>query len=130
MPRRRKKPPIWACIRKAALERAGHKCEECEAPNYAVLLQDSRVPMSLCDSYKEARANSLKYDDATIIIVLSVIRKDRLEINTTPTNLRVLCQRCHNAWTASHRGQLLRLKHYKFKDALDLKKQSRFGFAL
>ena len=73
-------PPNWLEIRNQILDRAKHKCEFCGIENYAIRDNGSRV-------------------------VLTVAHLDHTPEHNEPTNLRALCQKCHNTYDAPHRAE-------------------------
>ena len=100
-------------IRPAILERAGHKCEECQAPNYAILSVPDRELIEPCKSHAEARqklqhCHTSDQCDGFIIIVLTIAHLDHFPMNCAPANLKALCQKCHNAYDAKHRAKTRR----------------------
>lgn len=62
------------------LERAHNCCEFCGIPNYTVRDNGSRV-------------------------VLTIAHLDHTPENCDPSNLRALCQKCHNSYDAPHRAE-------------------------
>jgi 5-methylcytosine-specific restriction endonuclease McrA len=78
----KKYPKNWKTeIRPAILERAGHKCEFCEATNYQ--------PHPATGSR----------------VVLTVAHLDHDVRNNSHDNLRALCQRCHLRYDAKHHAK-------------------------
>ena len=75
-------PANWLTeIRPAILDRAGHKCEFCEAINYKLHpITQSRV-------------------------VLTIAHLDHDITNNNPENLRALCQKCHNTHDGPKRAR-------------------------
>ena len=78
--------PEWLAIRRAILERARHACEG--APG---LHPDCRA------------ANGAPHPETGSRVVLTIAHLDHDPTNNDPTNLRALCQRCHNAYDAPFR---------------------------
>lgn len=100
-------------IRPAILERAGHCCEECGAPNYAILSTPDRELIENCASYKEAREKrkhcfTSDRCDGFVTIVLTIAHMDHFTMNNDPKNLKALCQKCHNSYDAKHRAKTRR----------------------
>lgn len=99
-------------IRPAALERAGHKCQHCDVPNYAVARWangtwqiDSERIESFAMSKVEAAINNdvcewEPGDPKWIVIVLTIAHLNHDPTDNRPENLRALCQRCHLKWDA------------------------------
>ena len=120
----KKYPDNWKTeIRPSILKRAGGSdddprvgaaCEECKTPNYAVGYW--HVIGFVYESYevfKSYRAASKKRDwynliipeIKTVVIVLTISHTDHDITNNDPSNLRALCQRCHNAHDAEYRAK-------------------------
>jgi len=72
-------PKNWMQIRASILERANHCCEFCGIPNYTIRENGSKV-------------------------VLTIAHLDHTPENNDPSNLRALCQKCHNGYDAPHRA--------------------------
>ena len=77
-------PANWKAIRATILERAGHRCEWCETPNYSTHpITGSRV-------------------------VLTIAHLDHVPEHCASENLRALCQRCHLTYDAAHHAKTAR----------------------
>jgi 5-methylcytosine-specific restriction endonuclease McrA len=117
-----KYPKDWKAIRARILERAGHCCEECGLPNYAVYRWDSKGrwecvggnlyldTMEYTRSYKEAREIADHYrdwcdEDYWRVCVLTISHTDHDVANNADSNLRALCQRCHIHHDAQHHAE-------------------------
>ncbi len=128
-------PPEWRKISAGIRERARHRCEQCDLPNYAVGYRDkagSFHPLGgsgPCDcagvgriwpsleriSYAEAlefakAANNMangRDEDGNhyIVIVLTVAHLDHNPRNCEVSNLKALCQRCHLRYDIEHHGE-------------------------
>lgn len=103
-------PPNWKTeIRPAILGRAKHRCEACGVHNYAVGWRDKRGEFQderRFSTYKKAveYRDLLNYEvNAYIVIVLTIAHLDHDPTNNDPSNLRALCQRCHNRYDRAHR---------------------------
>lgn len=72
-------PQNWKDIRASILKRAHNKCEFCGIENH---------------TYRDG-----KY------IVLTIAHLDHTPEHCDPSNLRALCQRCHNRYDAKHRSE-------------------------
>lgn len=91
-------PKNWAEIRANILKRAKNKCEFCGVENYSVRDNGSKV-------------------------VLTIAHLDHKPENNDPSNLRALCQKCHNKYDAEHRAktrELTRLWKDKVFDTLTI----------
>ncbi len=81
---RERYPKNWKSeIRPAILARANNRCEFCGIENYAIRENGSKV-------------------------VLTIAHLDHIPENCEPSNLRALCQRCHNRYDAAHRAETRR----------------------
>jgi 5-methylcytosine-specific restriction endonuclease McrA len=74
-------PADWKAISRAIRERAGQRCQECEAEN--------GKPHPITGSK----------------VVLTVAHLDHQPENNHPSNLRAWCQRCHLAYDAAHHAR-------------------------
>jgi len=105
--------PNWKTeIRPQILERAGHRCEGCGVPNYAVVLRQCRTVLAECGSCREAVAAVPFYHDAlggfSTAIVLTIAHLDHDVRNNAPENLKALCQKCHLAYDAKQHANTRR----------------------
>ena len=106
-------PKDWKRISASIRERAGHKCELCGVPNYAVVKWlDGKwvevIPGTL-GNYAAARQIAAEEsigweqgDPKAIVIVLTVAHLDHTPENCDPENLRAWCQRCHLDYDKYH----------------------------
>lgn len=88
-------PKDWKLIREKILGRAGNKCEgiygeKCGVANHAVVRRYLKQDLS---NFKDIK------------IVLTIAHMDHTPENNDPSNLRALCQRCHNQYDAKFRAQ-------------------------
>ena len=81
-------PSNWKDIRKDILERANNKCEFCGIENYAIRENGSKV-------------------------VLTIAHLDHTPENCDYSNLKALCQKCHNKYDAKHRAETRRKGKYE-----------------
>lgn len=81
-------PKNWKQIRQQILERAGNRCEFCGVENH------SEVPR-----YRSGRGVIM------VKVVLTIAHLDHTPENCDPSNLRALCQKCHNSYDAKHRAE-------------------------
>lgn len=101
-------PKDWATvIRPAILARAGNCCEECGVQNYAVGARDVEG-----EWYDEDSIHCMNSDVGyahfgdfpdMIKIVLTISHTNHTVTDNDPSNLRALCQRCHNRHDVEHR---------------------------
>lgn len=118
----RKYPPNWKTeIRPAIMGRAKNCCEFCGVKHYSVGNWDGEkfIPTSGNIihnaagngelTYKEARElvnhNNEYCDDKLIVIVLTIAHLDHDITNNDNSNLRALCQRCHNRYDVGYRKE-------------------------
>lgn len=73
-------PKNWKEIRASILKRAENRCEFCGIANYTIRENGSKV-------------------------VLTIAHLDHTPENCDPSNLKALCQKCHNTYDASHRAE-------------------------
>lgn len=78
-------PKNWKEIRSSILERANNRCEFCGVENHSMRLNPK--------TGKEVK------------IILTIAHLDHQPENCAHSNLRVLCQRCHNQYDAKHRTE-------------------------
>lgn len=87
-------PRNWKQIRASILERAHNRCEFCGVENHTMRLNHK--------TGKEAK------------VILTIAHLDHTPENCDPSNLRALCQKCHNSYDAQHRKET-RMKTNKMK---------------
>lgn len=111
---RKRYPANWHEISRRIRERAGHRCEWCGVPNYAVGHRDEGGLLNPAYGshpyecagrgqlpYKEARKiaadlNRAAQKERYIVVVLTVAHVDDPDpMNCDEGNLRLLCNRCH-----------------------------------
>jgi hypothetical protein len=99
-------PKNWKEIRQRILERAGNKCEFCGVENHAVGYrnEDGEFVKSVG---MQQEADELD-GEKLFKIVLTVAHLDHDPTNCDPSNLRALCQKCHNNYDKEHRKQTRR----------------------
>lgn len=109
-------PSNWKEVRAAILERALHRCEQCNAPNGSIVVRgtakDDGTYMLLDgdgEVYDEETGEYLglckgsEYDvGRTSKVVLTIAHLDHVPEHCQPENLKALCQRCHLAYDAGH----------------------------
>ena len=115
-------PANWKTeIRPAIMQRAENRCEFCGVKHYAVGYWDKEnfIPTSGniehdaagqgLLTYKQARElvnHSNGYcDDKLIVIVLTIAHLEKKKKNNDYSNLKALCQRCHNRYDVKFRKQ-------------------------
>lgn len=128
----KKYPQNWFTeIRPAVMKRADCHCEECGVRNYSVgyrRKEDGRFigtagnivhdlageglsyPSLQPLTYKEAKeiadvCNECEFDEHYIVVVLTIAHLDNDVTNNDLSNLKALCQRCHNRMDIDFRKQ-------------------------
>lgn len=110
-------PANWKSeIRPAILERANHCCELCNVPNYKLILRgevngiecyqdddgtifDAKTSEAIGCNYVGQVHKTNKF----IRIVLTIAHLDHNTKNNHYSNLKALCQRCHNRHDVEYR---------------------------
>ena len=82
-------PKNWKEIRQQILERANNCCEFCGVENH---------------SY-QWREKENAQGEKMFKVVLTIAHLDHTPENCDPSNLRALCQKCHNRYDAKHRAE-------------------------
>lgn len=127
-------PKDWPAISMAARERAGRKCEECGVPNYALGSWVNGVwwtagpkGSGLHDRPRRGGYfpcfppdNEPPEWHTVKMVILTVAHLDHAPENCDPSNLKALCQRCHNLYDAAHRRAGIRERARKNAAVADL----------
>lgn len=79
--------PEWKAIRNRILERDGHACKLCHAPNGEVVHRDMAT-----GAWSYAPFGNVR----TVKIVLTIAHFNQDTTDNRDANLAALCQRCHN----------------------------------
>lgn len=79
----------WRAIRERILEREGHACKLCHAPNGEDIVRDARGAWSLPVMGQLPKPKTVK-------IVLTIAHFNQDTTDNRDVNLAALCQRCHN----------------------------------
>jgi 5-methylcytosine-specific restriction endonuclease McrA len=112
-------PADWKAIRAEVLERAGHRCEQCKAPNRTLIARGggSDAGTYMLASGGEVHdaetgeylglARGSEYEPARFTeVVLTIAHLDHVPENCgepgNRPNLKALCQRCHLKHDAQH----------------------------
>lgn len=130
-------PADWKAISRAALERAGQRCEgspafpDCRAPNRTLGYWRDDVFVVMPRSLRQAGAvkgSEIDCSDGTRIriieIVLTVAHLDHKPENCDPANLRAWCQRCHLHYDRDHHAETRYLTRREGKAVGDLLTES------
>ena len=121
-----KYPTDWKLIRSAILDRAGHRCEQCGAPNLetiarasdAYMVEDGRVFDSETGEPRGVAKGSEFPAIRWVRVVLTVAHLDHTPSNCDPSNLRAWCQRCHLAYDLpEHRKHAAETRRKRIEDA-------------
>lgn len=103
----KKYPPNWKTeIRPAILKRAKDCCEFCGVENYSIGYRDSHniwyeIEQSFAGDMCAQDAKEMGYK--VIKIVLTIAHIDHDTTNNDHSNLKALCQRCHNRHDVHYR---------------------------
>lgn len=111
-------PENWKEIRKDILERANHCCEFCGVPNKSLLMyKDKKIHIIIKPTDfeyglgKYCAKSWLEYKNKKWIrcrlatVVLTIAHIDQDPTNNDYSNLRALCQKCHNTLDAPFRAK-------------------------
>lgn len=112
-------PKEWQAIRQRILERAKNCCEECGLKNGRMIVRSSedKARYLLFDwedysTYRWPDGSPIRlsevpeeYAGDPIKVVLTISHQDHNPANNADTNLKALCQRCHNRHDAAHRAR-------------------------
>lgn len=106
----KKYPPNWKTeIRPRILERAKHRCEFCNVPNYKMIIRGNWNGVYCYQDedgniYNESNSEHIGSDylgevhptNRLIKVVLTIAHLDHDITNNEDSNLKALCQKCHN----------------------------------
>ena len=122
--------PEWRALRSRILEREGHVCKFCNAPNHqwvwrstdgaSYMLAEGGVFDSETGEHLGIARGSEYPGDAMVQIVLTIAHLDQDPTNNDDDNLAALCQRCHNRHDAPHRARNAAKTRHAKKAAGDL----------
>lgn len=127
-------PKNWAAISKdIRTKRAKNKCEVCGVNNYAVgyrnnngtfcsfggniyldcasrgIQYPSLEPLTATIANQMARdLNETQNERKAIVIILTVAHLDHTPENCDYSNLKAMCQKCHNAYDREHRNETIK----------------------
>lgn len=113
-------PSDWKQIRAEVLERAGHRCEKCKAPNLTVIARGEGkdagtyqdMEAYVFDAETGEELGQYRMSDYTVgrmtKVVLTIAHLDHTPENCDRSNLRAWCQRCHLAYDAEHHAETRR----------------------
>lgn len=107
-------PKDWKQIRARILDRAGHQCEQCKAPNRTRIARgggddagtymlDTGAVFDATNGEQLGITRHSDYDVARMTdVVLTIAHLDHTPENCADENLKALCQRCHLAYDKDH----------------------------
>ncbi len=104
-------PKDWQSIRTEVLIRADSKCEFCGVPNHVEGCWTSEGfddCLELPSLLRQRKTEGYK----VIRIVLTIAHLDHDPTNNDMSNLRALCQRCHNRYDRKHRDESRKRNRY------------------
>jgi hypothetical protein len=111
-------PTNWKSeIRPAILKRADNRCEFCKVPNGMLILRGNWNGIECYQEFEYGRifnANTsekigddyvgeVHHTNKPIKVVLTIAHLDHDLSNNDYSNLKALCQRCHNRYDSVHR---------------------------
>lgn len=107
-------PKNWKTeIRPAILERAGHRCEWCGAPDRWLRVRDQVVSPSSHEAFYSWEDFASGDGPKPRVIVLTIAHvNDPDPMNCEPSNLAALCQKCHNGHDAKARAAGVRQRRH------------------
>lgn len=117
-------PKNWKQIRADILKRANNKCEFCGIENYSFIIYEycgkKIIDYDWAEPSENQRYEEYKKLDKTweeyeehkrrlfrkAKVVLTIAHMDHTPENCDYSNLRALCQKCHNQYDAKHRAEI------------------------
>lgn len=102
-------PSNWDEISAGVKAEQGHKCAECGVPDRIYIFRLTHEATSWQDVEK-MRSNDYP-KGAPVFVVLTTAHLDQNPANNERSNLKALCQMCHNRLDAPHRAHRRRLRH-------------------
>ena len=99
-------PKNWKEIRQKILERANNKCEFCGVENHRWGYRNQNGDFIISEGMQQ-EADELD-GEKLFRIVLTIAHLDHNPQNNEPSNLRALCQKCHNNYDKEHRKETRR----------------------
>lgn len=129
-------PENWKQIRKDILARAGNKCEFCGIENKSYIIYKNGIIDSIVSPndfiYPQYKSLDKSWSCADshgkicyyrkALVVLTIAHLDHTPENCDYSNLKALCQKCHNQYDAKHRAETRRKdREVAMKDLWKLK---------
>ena len=114
-------PKDWKKISAAVRERAGNKCEGCGAPNGEVVYRD-RTGWHIVGYDRKGDYEDVGNGFAAkcVEIVLTTAHLNHTPEDCASSNLKALCQKCHNAYDAPVRAAGIKARRKALCAAGDL----------
>ena len=125
-------PKEWKQIRLTILERAGHKCEKCQAPNRTriargtgkdantYMLDNAEVYCADTGTYL-GQCHMSEYEVLRMTdVVLTIAHLDHIPEHCGQENLRAWCQRCHLRYDQSHHMANAQITRKSKKATIDM----------
>lgn len=128
-------PKNWKAIRAQILQRAGDKCEKCNAVNGTCICRgagdDADTYMiedgEVFDAETGESLGWCRHSDyevgRMVDIVLTIAHLDHTPENNDPENLKAWCQRCHLRYDAVHHAETARATRHSRKAVADMFEQ-------
>lgn len=100
-------PKNWKEIRTKVLKRAKDKCEFCGLKNHTTGARDIHGEFFTMEQVEKGEDMDAEYhvNSKAFMIVLTIAHLDHTPENSGMSNLRALCQKCHNGYDAKHRAE-------------------------
>lgn len=103
-------PANWKTeIRPAILKRANDRCEVCGVINYSYVFRCDDGTWFYAEDWLLVQKNKVGFyrtkGDGRVKIVLTIAHLDHDTKNNDYSNLKAMCQRCHNRYDIAHRKQ-------------------------
>ena len=127
-------PKNWPEISASIRERAGNRCEKCQAPNGKKIGRGIGADVGrywFDGEVRDAETGKLLWYQLSqefeagpaVKVVLTVAHLDHTPENCDPANLRAWCQRCHNAYDAPMRAAGIKSRARAIRACGDLFKE-------
>lgn len=97
-------PKNWPIIRQRILYASDHKCEFCGLRNHIIGYRDDNRNFVECNGNPGEIINTSEGDKKIMKVVLTIAHLDHDPTNNHRSNLKALCQQCHNRHDAKHRA--------------------------
>jgi 5-methylcytosine-specific restriction endonuclease McrA len=94
-------PKDWKEIRQRILERANHCCEECNAPNHAIIYRKEKGKTDwgfMPEGHQADAMVGYGVKFTKIILTIAHLDHDKLNHDVKDERLKAVCQKCHLAY--------------------------------